>query len=446
MTILLRSIIALFMLCLMPTLVQAGQEVRNIRAWLAPDNTRLVFDLSGPVEHKLFTLSGPDRVVIDIDDTRLKASVNGLGLEKSPIGDIRYSHSSDGVRIVLDLKEKVRPKSFDLKPNDQYGHRLVVDLAMQSKAVVTKTVVPVPGDGGKRDIVVMIDAGHGGEDPGAIGPGGVREKDVVLAIANRLKTLINAKRGYRAVMTRTGDYYVSLRGRTGKARQSNADLFISIHADAFKDARARGASVWVLSGRGASSEMGRWLAQRENSADLIGGVGSLSLDDKDDVLASVLLDMSMNASRKDSHQVASRIHGNLGNFARMHKKHVEQAGFVVLKSPDIPSILVETGFISNPEEARKLKTASYQQKMADAIFQGVTDHFWSKPPAATYIAWQKQGGKAGGTNERLYKVVSGDTLSVIAQRNGVSLQQLRKANQLSNDRIHVGQVLRIPAG
>ncbi len=433
------------MLLCLPTLSLAGQEVRNVRAWLAPDNTRLVFDLSGPVEHKLFTLHNPDRVVIDIDDAKLKASLKGLGLEKSPVGDIRYSHRSEGLRVVLDLKQKVRPKSFDLEPNDQYGHRLVVDLAMQSQATPTKTVVPVPEAGGKRDIIVMIDAGHGGEDPGAIGPGGVREKDVVMAISRKLKAMIDAKPGYSAVMTRTGDYYISLRGRTGKARKSNADLFVSIHADAFKDARARGASVWVLSGRGATSEMGRWLAQRENSTDLIGGVGSLSLDDKDDVLASVLLDMSMNASRKDSHQVASRIHGNIDRFARMHKKHVEQAGFVVLKSPDIPSILVETGFISNPEEARSLKTTAYQQKMAEAIFNGITDHFWSKPPAASYVAWQKQNGKSDA-GPRLYKVVSGDTLSVIAQRNGVSLQQLRRANQLSNDRIRVGQVLRIPAG
>ncbi len=433
------------MLLCLPTLSLAGQEVRNVRAWLAPDNTRLVFDLSGPVEHKLFTLHNPDRVVIDIDDAKLKASLKGLGLEKSPVGDIRYSHRSEGLRVVLDLKQKVRPKSFDLEPNDQYGHRLVVDLAMQSQVTPTKTVVPVPEAGGKRDIIVMIDAGHGGEDPGAIGPGGVREKDVVLAISRKLKAMIDAKPGYSAVMTRTGDYYISLRGRTGKARKSNADLFVSIHADAFKDARARGASVWVLSGRGATSEMGRWLAQRENSTDLIGGVGSLSLDDKDDVLASVLLDMSMNASRKDSHQVASRIHGNIDRFARMHKKHVEQAGFVVLKSPDIPSILVETGFISNPEEARSLKTTAYQQKMAEAIFNGITDHFWSKPPAASYVAWQKQNGKSDA-GPRLYKVVSGDTLSVIAQRNGVSLQQLRRANQLSNDRIRVGQVLRIPAG
>jgi N-acetylmuramoyl-L-alanine amidase len=192
--------------------------------------------------------------------------------------------------------------------------------------------------------------------------------------------------------------------------------------------------------------MGRWLAQRENSADLIGGVGSLSLDDKDDMLASVLLDMSMNASRKDSYQVASRIHTDMANFAHMHKKRVEQAGFVVLKSPDIPSILVETGFISNPQEARKLKTARYQRQMAQSIFRGITGHFWEKPPTGSYIAWVKHSGGQLASGERLYKVVSGDTLSVIAQRNGVSLQRLRQVNQLSSDQIRVGQVLRIPTG
>jgi len=442
----LRLLSSLLLMLLLVPQAQAVQDIQNVRAWLAPDNTRLVFDLSGPVEHKLFTLSGPDRVVIDIDQARLQASLDGLGLEESPVSQIRHSARGDGLRIVLDLKSEVRPKSFDRKPNEQYGHRLVVDLAMREEAVVTKTVVPVPGEEDKRDVVVVIDAGHGGEDPGAIGPGGVREKDVVLKIAQELKRLIDAEKGYRAVLTRTSDYYISLRGRTGKARKSNADLFVSIHADAFKDPRARGASVWVLSGRGATSEMGRWLAQRENSADLIGGVGSLSLGDKDDVLASVLLDMSMNASRKDSHKVASRIHANMSGFARMHKKHVEQAGFVVLKSPDIPSILVETGFISNPEEARKLKTASYQRQMAQSIFRGITGHFWEKPPTGTYIAWQKQSGNQLAGGERLYKVVSGDTLSVIAQRNGVSLQRLRQANQLSNDSIRIGQVLRIPTG
>lgn len=440
----LGRLLTFLLLALAATVLQAAEEIRNVRAWLAPDNTRLVFDLSGPVEHRLFTLSNPDRVVIDIEQVRLSASLDRLALTDSPVGAIRHSQRGEGVRIVLDLKDKVRPKSFDLKPNEQYGHRLVVDLENKPAPALTRSPVSEPS--GKRDIVVMIDAGHGGEDPGAIGPGGLREKDVVLAIAKKLKALIDARPGYRAVLTRTGDYYISLRGRTGKARKSSADLFVSIHADAFKDPRARGASVWVLSGRGASSEMGRWLAQRENSADLIGGVGSLSLDDKDDMLASVLLDMSMNASRKDSHQIASRIHTNMSRFARMHKRHVEQAGFVVLKSPDIPSILVETGFISNPHEARKLRTDRYQQQMAEAIYRGVIDHFWEKPPAATYIAWQKQSGERAETGERLYKVVSGDTLSVIAQRNGVSLQQLRRANQLSSDRIRVGQVLRIPAG
>jgi N-acetylmuramoyl-L-alanine amidase len=442
-----RILSTLLLILLLAPFAQAAQEIQNVRAWLAPDNTRLVFDLSGPVEHKLFILSGPDRVVIDIDKVKMRASLDGLSLEGSPVSQIRHGTRGDGIRIVLDLNSEVRPRSFDLKPNEQYGHRLVVDLAMRAEAVVTKTVVPVPGEGSKRDIVVVIDAGHGGEDPGAIGPGGVREKDVVLRIAQELKRLIDAEKGYRAVLTRTGDYYVSLRGRTGKARQNNADLFVSVHADAFKDPRARGASVWVLSPRGATSEMGRWLAQRENSADLIGGVGSLSLGDKDDVLASVLLDMSMNASRKDSHQVASRIHGNMASFARMHKRQVEQAGFVVLKSPDIPSILIETGFISNPEEARMLKTDRYRKRMAQAIFRGITEHFWEKPPTGSYIAWVKQSGtQMAGGGERLYKVVSGDTLSIIAQRNGVSLQQLRQANQLSGDSIRIGQVLRIPAG
>jgi N-acetylmuramoyl-L-alanine amidase len=441
-----RILLSSLLLLMLVPLAQAAQEIQNVRAWLAPDNTRLVFDLSGPVEHKLFTLSDPERVVIDIEHVKLNASLEGLGLEGSPVSQIRHGPRGDGVRIVLDLNGEVRPKSFDLKPNEQYGHRLVVDLGMGEEAVVTRSVVPVPGGESKRDLVIVIDAGHGGEDPGAIGPGGIKEKAVVLRIAKELERLIDAERGYRAVLTRTGDYYISLRGRTQKARQSNADLFVSIHADAFRDARARGASVWVLSGRGATSEMGRWLAQRENSADLIGGVGSLSLDDKDDMLASVLLDMSMNASRKDSYQVASRIHTDMANFAHMHKKRVEQAGFVVLKSPDIPSILVETGFISNPQEARKLKTARYQRQMAQSIFRGITGHFWEKPPTGSYIAWVKHSGGQLASGERLYKVVSGDTLSVIAQRNGVSLQRLRQVNQLSSDQIRVGQVLRIPTG
>ena len=296
-----------------------------------------------------------------------------------------------------------------------------------------------------RDIVVAVDAGHGGEDPGALGPDRLREKDVVLAIAKEVARLIDAEPGYRAELIRSGDYYVSLRGRTLKARKLNADLFVSIHADAARDKRARGASVWVLSGRGASSEMGRWLAQRENGADLIGGVGSVSLEDKDDMLASVLLDMSMTASQSSSREVAKRVHSNIAGFARMHKPYVEQAGFVVLKSPDIPSILVETGFISNPSEAAKLRQRGYQKQMARAVYEGIKAHFWERPPAMTHVAAKKRTGAVLAGADRTYKVVPGDTLSVIAVRNGVSLDELRRANQLNGDRIRVGQVLLIPA-
>jgi len=431
----------------------AKADIRNVRAWQAPDNIRLVFDLSEPVQHKVFMLDNPRRLVLDIEQARLDVKPETLGLTKGPIQQVRTGERGEGVRLVLDLSEKVRPKSFQLAPNDQYGHRLVLDLDLERSDAPAAKVAAVDAtggysmaDGGKlRDIVVAIDAGHGGEDPGALGPRGVREKDVVLAIAKELKRLIDAEPGYRAEMIRTGDYYVSLRGRTLKARKINADLFVSIHADAAQNKSARGASVWVLSGRGATSEMGRWLARKENSADLIGGVGSVSLEDKDDLLASVLLDMSMTASQSSSREVANRIHGNISRFARMHKPYVEQAGFVVLKSPDIPSILVETGFISNPDEAARLKRSDYQKQMAKAVYKGVLAHFWERPPAMTHIAAKKRGGATLATAERTYKVVPGDTLSVIAARNGVSLNALRELNELSNDRIRVGQVLRLPA-
>ena len=413
-------------------------DVEKVRMWLAPDHARLVFDLSGPSGHKVFTLSNPNRIVLDVDNAKLSADLTKLGLDKSPVQRIRSGKNGKTLRLVLDLKRAVRPKSFELKPNQKYGHRLVLDLyEKESLAKATKTAKPKAVAG--RDIIVAIDAGHGGDDPGAIGSGRVREKDVVLAIAKELKRRLDQTPGYKGKLTRTGDYYISLRGRTKAARKHNADLFVSIHADAFKDSRARGASVWVLSPRGASSEMGRWLARKENSADLIGGVGSVSLDDKDNVLASVLLDMSMTASREDSRSIAKGIHGNIKRFARMHKSHVEQAGFVVLKSPDIPSILVETGFISNPGEAAKLKTRNYQKQMANAVFKGITQHFERKPPALTYVAQRK------AKDNRSYKVIRGDTLSVIASKNGVSLASLRKVNSLKGDQIKVGQVLRIPA-
>ncbi|MGB0733597.1 MAG: N-acetylmuramoyl-L-alanine amidase [Pontibacterium sp.] len=419
----------------------SAADIKNVRIWLAPDHTRLVFDLSGALTHKVFSLKNPDRIVLDIPKAKMLADLKKISLDKSPIKRIRYGRNGDILRVVLDLSKKVRPKSFALKPNQKYGHRLVVDLFDDAKVVkqVQKAAPASTQSGQRRDIVVAIDAGHGGEDPGAIGPTKLREKDVVLAIAKEVKRLFDSTKGYNAVLTRDRDYYVSLRGRTSKARKQNADLFISIHADAFKDPRAKGASVWVLSSSGASSEMGRWLASKENNTDLIGGVGSVSLEDKDNVLASVLLDMSMTASRADSRDVADNIHNNLAKFAKMHKKHTERAGFVVLKSPDIPSVLVETGFISNPQEERLLKTKSYQRKMAKAVYDGVIAHFKRKPPMMSYVAHQVSKEPV------TYKVAPGDTLSLIAVRNGVDVAAIRKANALNSDVIRVGQVLKIPS-
>ena len=431
---------------LLPASVLAA-KVENLRVWHAPDNTRLVFDLDQSTEHTLFTLDNPDRIVIDLPGATASNTLTGGDLSSSPISNVRTGQQSDRLRVVLDLQQSAKVSSFALAPNEKYGHRLVVDLVWSGgQQLKAPPPTPVSLPTGDRDIVVAIDAGHGGEDPGALGPGGLQEKRVVLSIAKEVKRLIDAQPGFRAELTRTGDYYVRLRSRTSKARQYNADLFVSIHADAAENKRARGASVWVLSNRGASSEMGRWLAKRENSADLIGGVGSVSLEDKDETLASVLLDMSMTYARTSSTEVAQSVHNNIARFAKMHKNHVEKAGFVVLKSPDIPSILVETGFISNASEAKKLKTKRYQQRMAQAVADGVIEHFWKRPPAATLVASLKEQGKQPSNIKRTHTVSPGDTLSIIAERNGVSLNSIRRFNNLKSDRIRVGQVLKIPAG
>ncbi|MEH6628246.1 MAG: N-acetylmuramoyl-L-alanine amidase [Motiliproteus sp.] len=441
-----KSRVVWVVLLLLAVSVQGqAANIENVRLWLAPDHTRLVFDLSGPVQHKLFTLSNPNRIVLDVPGASMKAALAGLDLKGSPVTRIRSGkRKGKGLRIVLDLNTKTQPRSFELAPNAKYGHRLVVDLVKADKPKVktVKNAAVAKKRDERRDIIIAIDAGHGGEDPGAIGPGRLKEKKVVLAISKELSRLLTRERGFNPVLVRSGDYYIPLRERTRNARKKEADLFVSVHADAFKDPRAKGASVWSLSQRGASSEMGRWLAGRENNTDLVGGVGTLSLGDKNDVLAGVLLDMSMTASLSDSREIGGYVLKNLGKVAHLHKKSVQHAGFVVLKSPDVPSILVETGFISNPREARLLKSRNYQLKVAKAIFNGIKAHFYRKPPAMTYLAWKKNGGDHPVSR---YHVTRGDTLSMIAFRNGVSLRQLRKVNKLKSDSIRVGQVLQIPA-
>ena len=440
--------------------VSAGAaKIENIRIWPAPDNTRLVFDITQPVTYELISLSNPDRLVIDIDRSLLSTSVAQLDFSKSPVRAIRSSQRSDNkLRLVLDLAYKVNHKVFTLAPNTRYGHRLVVDLSnyrqtkILTKGAVIKPVQPQTTTlnslgflDSQRDIVIAIDAGHGGEDPGALGPKysgrKLREKHVVVGIAKELQALIKREPGFEPILTRSGDYYVSLRGRTQKARKANADLFISIHADAFKNSKAKGASVWILSSRGASSEMGRWLAQTENDADLIGGIGGVSLEDKEEDLAKTLLDMSMNYSQSTGQGVAQQVLSNIGEIAKLHKKYVEKAGFVVLKSPDVPSILVETGFISNPQEAAKLRTKSYQKQMAKAIFNGLKSYFYSHPVTNTYVASVVEAKR----KLRSYKVVSGDTLSAIAQRFGTTVKRLQSANKMTSKSVLlVGKTLVIP--
>lgn len=420
-------------------------EVDGVRLWRAPDSTRLVFDLSEAADHKLFTLQNPNRVVIDISGAQLKQGFGDVPISDTPIAKIRYGDRKDGsLRVVLDMQSQVSPRSFALKKHGDKPDRLVIDLydtTPAKKAEPVKVVKDVSSE--KRDILVAIDAGHGGEDPGAIGPKKLREKDVVLAIAKEMARLVNAQPGYKAKLVRDGDYYIPLRERRNKARDMRADLFVSIHADAFHNPKARGASVFALSRNGATSETARFLASKENDADLIGGVGGVSLTDKDDVLAGVLVDLSMTATLTNSLQVGEHVLGHMGGIARLHKKHVEQAGFAVLKSPDVPSILVETGFISNPHEAGKLATSSYRKYMAKAIFQGVQDYFNAQPPAGTWVAWQQEIKRA--TEPFEYTIAKGDTLSGIAKRHSVSVKTLLELNRLSDASIRVGQKLKIPA-
>ena len=424
------SIFLLFSVLVFSQAMAQPVQVNSLRTWQAPDHTRLVFDLSGPIDYKLFSLSKPDRLVVDINNSSLKETLPEPEVDDAFLKSIRSaSRSNEKLRIVLDLHEKSAFKSFLLKPYKQYGDRLVIDL-YKTESSKQKIVKKRPSKQAElRDLVIAIDAGHGGEDPGASGRKGTNEKDVVLAIARCLAEAVDKERGMKAVLIRNGDYYLSLRERTMLARKNKADLFISIHADAFDDRRVHGASVYILSSNGASDEAALWLAEKENSADLIGGV---SLDDKDNLLASVLLDLSQNATIESSYNVAEQVLRALRPLGKLHKQSVQQAGFVVLKAPDIPSMLIETAFISNPSEERNLRSVSHQRKMSGAILDGIRAYFRRYAPPGTLYA------------SRRHVITSGDTLSEIARQYRVSVASLRNVNQLKGNTVRIGQVLMIP--
>ena len=417
--------------------VQAA-DVEAVRLWRAPDHTRVVLDLSDAAEFSSLSLANPDRFVVDLIDSRIDASLRDLPLEGTPIKQVRSGiRKGSDLRLVFDLDSAVRTSLFSLTPSESIGHRIVIDLFDEVTVAEPSPVLSVESLEGRRDIVIAIDPGHGGEDPGASGPGGLREKTVVLQIARRLESQLAKVPGFQPVLVRTGDYYVSLTNRRDKARALEADLFVSIHADAFKEKSAHGASVYILSKRGATSTTAQYLADTENAADLVGGV---ELGGMDPMLAGVLTDLSMSGTLDTSLSLGALVLEQIGGVARLHKKRVEQAGFAVLKSPDVPSLLIETGFISNPGEAERLATPAYQDKMARAIRRGIQSWFARQPPPGTLLAWQREQGG------REVTIASGDTLSEIADRFGVSVASIKSNNGLTRDVIYIGQTLVIPEG
>lgn len=357
-------------------------ELRELRLWEGPEATRVVFDLDGEVQHKLFTLSDPQRVVVDIDGlgrdsiARIEAAAG-----KGVVQRLRGGARGESVRVVLDVLDAVFASSFVLPPSSEYGYRLVVDLA--NPAVDAPGAAAPPAESAPtvelrdKPIVIAIDAGHGGEDPGAKGRTGLLEKDVALAVARRLAALINDTPNMRAVLTRDGDYYVGLRERVNTARKHEADLFVSVHCNAFMRRDMRGTAVYVLSDRGATSEHARWLAHKENTADLVGGVG---IHDKDNELAAVLMDLSQGATMEASFDVGSRILGSMAKINPLQKPEIQQAGFAVLKAPDIPSVLVETAFITHAQEEKLLASGAFQAGLAQQILEGIHGYFNSYRP------------------------------------------------------------------
>ena len=431
----LRATALVSLYLLLSAAAHAETTLENVRIWAENDKTRVVLDLSETAAHNIFTLRGPDRLVIDLKGGRLAKSLTRLPAGTGAVKSMRSAIRANGqLRVVLDLNQGVRSRSFTTGPNAKYGDRLVIDLQRSGSLVPVKRASEAYRPG--RDIVIAIDPGHGGHDPGAIGKKRTREKDVALQISREIARRINAEEGMKAVLVRDRDIYIDHRARTGIARRHQADLFVSVHADAVSDRRASGASVYALSLKGASDEAAKQLAERENAS-----VGGVSLEGKDDVLASVLIDLSQNASLSASLDVGSHVIREMSKVAKMHRKTVQQAGLLVLKSPDMPSILVETAFISNPAEEKKLRDRAHQGRLANAILAGIRNYFYTNPPPDTLIAANL---RRTPTRQVQYVITPGDTLSEIAQRYNVSAAAIRRANKLSNDKIRIGQRLQIP--
>jgi len=406
---------------------KAGAKVKDIRLSKNKGYVRLVFDLDQLADHSIFALQGPDRVVLDVKNAKMPHGMVDRVQANSLIRGIRSGVRNDkDLRVVFDLSKEVSPRSFLLAPSGKSGHRLVIDL--HNKKDTAKSAKKIT----KRDVIIAIDAGHGGKDPGATGRSGTHEKIVTLQIAKRLEKNINAQRGMKAVLVRKNDRYMRLRDRIHKARDHHADMMISLHADSFPDPRARGSSIYALSVDGASSETARMLAEKENAADILFGDVNLAVEDQ--MVKEVLFDLSLTGTIESSLDIGSEILGQLKTVNRVHKKKVQQAGFAVLKAPNIPSVLLETAFISNPREEKNLRSASHQKKIAKAITRGVNKYFSRKAPPGTWLA----------SSQCEYAVCEDDNVAKVARKYNVDESDLRARNGLYADNLLAGQVIKIP--
>jgi N-acetylmuramoyl-L-alanine amidase len=424
---------------LMPVMVFADtNQIESVRIWPSPSSTRVVIDLKDVPQYTYFTLENPQRLVIDLKETKKPFDLSLIKNQSNLVSRVRSSKpkSKQSTRLVLDLTKKLTTQLFALPPTPPYKNRLVIDLVdPDGPAVVVKDVKT---DSRARDFIVAIDAGHGGEDPGSIGSAGSYEKNVTLSIAKHLQRLVNNEPGMSAVMTRTGDYYVTPNRRPEIARQNKADLFISIHADAFTAPQPNGASIWTQSLRRANSELGRWMEQTERHSELLGGAAEVIQDTTNErYLTQALLDMSMDHSLATSFELSKEMIVEMKQVTRMHKKTPQAASLAVLTAPDIPSILVETGFISNPREEKNLNWEKHRRNLAKAIFNATKNFFQKSPPDGTLWAKIRQ-------ETRTHRVRRGDSLSLLAQRYNVKVSDIKSANSLTNDTVRVGQVLSIP--
>ena len=432
------AFLLLVLFCLSISVSAAEQNnLKGVRAWPSPDNTRVVLDLTQKPHYETHYLTRPDRLVIDLSTTTNKAKLKDIVSNSSILKNVRVSASgkSNTFRLVLDLKQASKARIFSLPPAKPYGHRLVIDLPHKKEEIKVPQAIAAAPEG--RDIIVAIDAGHGGDDPGALGKY-TYEKKVTLQIAKRLKTKIDSQKGMQAFLVRTGDYFVNLNKRSDIARKGKADFLVSIHADGFTSSRPRGASVWVLSNRRATSELGRWMEKHEAHSELLGGAGDI-IQDSDSVpfLNKMLLDMSMGNTMDVGYAIGHLVTNELSKVTKMHKKKPVHASLAVLKSPDIPSILVEAGFITNRTEERLLNQAEFQNKIANAVYTGIYKHFSQTPPQGSLFAQKKRVIK--------HTVRSGESLSILAKRYSVSSSQLKKVNHLKSSSLRIGQVLKIPA-